>query len=94
MDEMTGVQTDSEEVEDGSVLAGIGRRARLVDAAIKSWKNQLVDLSARNNLLYYKTLKVRDARSHWPSRVRRSGARRPAGAPVLDLRCLGSASAV
>ena len=58
MDDMAGVRSGGVDGEDGSLLAGLSRRARLVDAAIKAWKNQLVDLSARNNLLYYKTLKV------------------------------------
>ena len=33
-------------------------RLRLLDAAIKAWKNQLVDLTARNNLLYFRDLKA------------------------------------
>jgi hypothetical protein len=33
-------------------------RLRLLDVAIKAWKNQLVDLTARNNLLYFRDLKV------------------------------------
>jgi very-short-patch-repair endonuclease len=49
---------ESRSDEDDGILAGRTRRGRLIDAAIKTWKNQLVDLSARNNLLYYRTLKV------------------------------------
>ncbi|WP_196189077.1 AAA domain-containing protein [Conexibacter sp. W3-3-2] len=33
-------------------------RVRLLDAAIRGWKNQLVDLTARNNLLYFKDLRA------------------------------------
>lgn len=33
-------------------------RLRLLDAAIRGWKNQLVDLTARNNLLYFKDLRA------------------------------------
>jgi len=45
-------------VREAAGVAASGERGRLLDAAIKVWKNQLVDLSARNNLLYYRTLKV------------------------------------
>jgi hypothetical protein len=38
--------------------APTAERLRLLDAAIKSWKNQLVDLTARNNLLYFHDLKA------------------------------------
>ena len=58
MEETAGLRTNSGDGEAGSLLAGLSRRARLVDAAIRTWKNQLVDLSARNNLLYYRTLKL------------------------------------
>jgi hypothetical protein len=58
MEESSGFGVGAAEGEDRSLLAGLGRRARLVDAAIRAWKNQLVDLSARNNLLYYRTLKL------------------------------------
>jgi len=34
------------------------RRRRLVRAALDAWKKQLVDLGGRNNLLYYRHLKV------------------------------------
>jgi hypothetical protein len=33
-------------------------RLRLLDASIKGWKNQLVDLTARNYLLYFRDLKA------------------------------------
>jgi Protein of unknown function (DUF4011) len=33
-------------------------RWKLLDAAIRVWKNQLVDLTARNSLLYYRDLRV------------------------------------
>jgi hypothetical protein len=59
MDDMTDEGTEALRREDAEgLLAGLGRRSRLIDAAVKAWKNQLVDLSARNNLLYYRTLKV------------------------------------
>jgi very-short-patch-repair endonuclease len=34
------------------------QRSRLVGNAVRSWSGQLVDLSGRNNLLYYRDLKV------------------------------------
>ena len=58
MDEMTDEGTEARREDADGLLAGLGRRSRLIDAAVRAWKNQLVDLSARNNLLYYRTLKV------------------------------------
>ena len=58
MDEMTDEGTEARREDADGLLAGLGRRGRLIDAAVRAWKNQLVDLSARNNLLYYRTLKV------------------------------------
>ncbi len=46
------------DLPDAAAGQGFGERGRLVDIAIRSWTKQLVDLSARNNLLYYRTLKV------------------------------------
>jgi hypothetical protein len=34
-----------------------GGRLRLVDAAVKAWTGQLIDLGGRNTLLYYRDLK-------------------------------------
>lgn len=36
----------------------VDRRRRLVRAALDAWKKQLIDLGGRNNLLYYRHLKV------------------------------------
>lgn len=47
-----------DEAERGEPLRPGADRASLVDRAIKLWKSQLVDLSARNNLLYYRKLKA------------------------------------
>lgn len=58
MDEIIDERSGARDDEDESVLGALTRRGRLIEAAIKTWKNQLVDLSARNNLLYYRTLKV------------------------------------
>ena len=33
------------------------RRQQLVQSAVRSWSNQLIDISGRNQLLYYRTLK-------------------------------------
>src|SRR5690606_25670657 len=38
--------------------AAVTARAEIVGEAIKSWVNQLVDLGGRNNLLYFRDLKV------------------------------------
>jgi very-short-patch-repair endonuclease len=48
---------DHEEIQAAKTGDEAGRR-RTVEASIVSWKKELVDLSARNNLLYFRNLKA------------------------------------
>src|SRR3954452_13410249 len=41
-----------------SGAVGAGGRQEAVGRAVKTWTGQLVDLTGRNNLLYYRDLKV------------------------------------
>lgn len=45
-------------VEPSAVQGYAGRRARLVQKATAEWKNALIDLGGRNNLLHYRDLKL------------------------------------
>ena len=80
------------ESPDDTSVGGVGgeavrERARLLRRQVKVWTGQLVDLSGRNNLLYYRDLKrgtldLGDAAPSGGGRARRQG--RLAVAPVPD----------
>ena len=51
-------RSGSPDSDSASVSDATGRRAEAIEKAVKVWTGQLVDLTARNNLLYFRDLKV------------------------------------